>query len=52
MSEDILLSSHDRVAVITLNCPDKLNAWTTPIRNAIIEALERFDADDHVAAII
>jgi enoyl-CoA hydratase/carnithine racemase len=52
MSEDILLSSHDRVAVITLNRPDKLNAWTTPMRNAIIEALERFDADDNVAAII
>ncbi|NIF81344.1 enoyl-CoA hydratase/isomerase family protein [Paraburkholderia sp. Cy-641] len=52
MSEDILLSNHGRVAVITLNRPDKLNAWTTPMRNAIIEALERFDDDDNVAAII
>jgi enoyl-CoA hydratase/carnithine racemase len=52
MSEDILLSKHDRVAVITLNRPDKLNAWTTPMRNAIIEALERFDGDDDIAAII
>ncbi|SDV50725.1 enoyl-CoA hydratase/isomerase family protein [Chitinasiproducens palmae] len=52
MSQDILLSSHGRVAVVTLNRPDKLNAWTTPMRNAIIDALERFDADDNVAAII
>ncbi|WP_233837107.1 enoyl-CoA hydratase/isomerase family protein [Paraburkholderia sp. ZP32-5] len=52
MSEDILLSQHGRVAVITLNRPDKLNAWTTPMRNAIIEALERFDGDDDIAAII
>jgi enoyl-CoA hydratase/carnithine racemase len=52
MSEDILLSHHGRVAVITLNRPGKLNAWTTPMRNAIIEALERFDADDKVASII
>jgi enoyl-CoA hydratase/carnithine racemase len=52
MTKDILVSSHGRVAVITLNRPEKLNAWTTPMRNAIIEALDRFDADDEVAAII
>jgi enoyl-CoA hydratase/carnithine racemase len=52
MTNDILLSNHGRVAVITLNRPEKLNAWTTPMRNAIIEALDRFDADDEVAAII
>jgi enoyl-CoA hydratase/carnithine racemase len=52
MSEDILLSNHGRVAVITLNRPSRMNAWTTPMRDAIIEALERFDADDKVAAII
>lgn len=52
MSEDILLSNHGRVAVITLNRPARLNAWTTVMRNMIIEALERFDADDGVAAIV
>jgi enoyl-CoA hydratase/carnithine racemase len=52
MSTDILLANHGRVAVITLNRPERLNAWTTPMREAIIEALERFDADDEVAAII
>ena len=52
MSEDVLLSNHGRVAVITLNRPERLNAWTTPMREKIIEALERFNADDAVAAII
>lgn len=52
MSEEILLSNHGRVAVITLNRPERLNAWTTPMREQIIAALERFDADDGVAAIV
>jgi enoyl-CoA hydratase len=52
MNEDILVSNHGRVAVITLNRPARLNAWTTMMRDMIIEALQRFDADDGVAAII
>ncbi|SAL75308.1 short chain enoyl-CoA hydratase [Caballeronia terrestris] len=52
MNEDVLFSSHGRVAVITLNRPEKLNAWTTPMRETIIEALERFNDDEGVAAII
>lgn len=52
MSEDVLFSNEGRVAVITLNRPERLNAWTTPMREKIIEALERFDADGEVAAII
>jgi enoyl-CoA hydratase len=52
MNEDILVSHHGRVAVITLNRPARLNAWTTTMREMIIEALARFDADDSVAAIV
>jgi enoyl-CoA hydratase/carnithine racemase len=52
MSDDVLFSNHGRVAVITLNRPERLNAWTTPMREAIIAALGRLDADDAVAAII
>jgi enoyl-CoA hydratase/carnithine racemase len=52
MSNDVLFSNHGRVAVITLNRPERLNAWTTPMRETIIEALERFNDDDGVAAII
>lgn len=52
MSNDILLSRHDRVAVITLNRPERLNAWTTPMRESIIDALLRFDANAGIAAIV
>jgi len=52
MDEDVLFSSHGRVAVITLNRPERLNAWTTPMRNKIIDALDRYNDDDEVAAII
>jgi enoyl-CoA hydratase/carnithine racemase len=52
MSDEILLSNHGPVAVITLNRPERLNAWTMAMREEIIAALERFDADDEVAAII
>lgn len=52
MSDEILLANHGRVAVITLNRPERLNAWTTPMREQIIAALERFDDDDGVAAIV
>jgi enoyl-CoA hydratase len=52
MNNDILVSNHGRVAVITLNRPARLNAWTTAMRDMIIEALKDLDADDSVAAII
>ncbi|MBW8833707.1 MAG: enoyl-CoA hydratase/isomerase family protein [Burkholderia sp.] len=52
MSNDVLFSNHGRVAVITLNRPERLNAWTTPMRETIIDALERFNRDPEVAAII
>jgi enoyl-CoA hydratase len=52
MNNDLLVSNHGRVAVITLNRPARLNAWTTAMRDMIIEALQDLDADDGVAAII
>ncbi len=52
MSESVLVSTLRRVGVITLNRPERLNAWTTPMRERIIEALARFDADRDVGAIV
>ncbi|AXA67395.1 MULTISPECIES: enoyl-CoA hydratase/isomerase family protein [Pseudomonas] len=49
---DILIDIQGAVAVVTLNRPAKLNAWTTPMRNEIIDALQRFEADDAIRAII
>ena len=42
----------DRVLTITLNRPDKLNAFTERMCGEMIEAIDRADADDAVRAII
>jgi enoyl-CoA hydratase/carnithine racemase len=42
----------DRVATITLDRPDKLNAFTRQMRDQLIGAFGRADADDGVRAVI
>src|SRR3989440_6279625 len=42
----------DRVLTITLNRPERLNAFTPTMQSELIEALERADADDGVSAIV
>ena len=48
----ILYAVRDRVATVTLNRPDKLNAWTHTMRAEIRSALGRAEADDEVRAIV
>jgi len=42
----------DQIAVITLNRPDVLNAWTPVMMAEIIEALDMADNDDNVRVLI
>lgn len=42
----------DRVATITLNRPEKLNAFTATMMSEMIDAFDRVDADDGVRAVI
>ena len=42
----------DRVATITLDRPDRLNAFTVEMMSEIIEALDESDIDDDVRAIV
>ncbi len=42
----------DRVLTITLNRPDRLNAWTGQMGGELIEAFDRADADEEVRVII
>lgn len=49
---DILYDVTDRVATITLNRPDRLNAWTQVMEDEMRDALLRAEADDAVRAIV
>jgi enoyl-CoA hydratase/carnithine racemase len=50
--EQITTERDDRVLTITLNRPDRLNAWTATMGRELIEAFDRADADDEVRAVI
>ena len=50
--EQILYEVDDRIATITLNRPDKLNAWTIVMMGELIKAFDMADKDDDVLAII
>ena len=50
--ETLLYEIDDRVLTITLNRPDKLNAFNAKMRDELIDALDHADADDDVRAII
>jgi enoyl-CoA hydratase/carnithine racemase len=48
----ILFDVDDHVATITLNRPDRLNAFTGTMMKELIDAFDRTDADDDVRAVI
>jgi enoyl-CoA hydratase/carnithine racemase len=50
--QDIRYDVADRVLTITLNRPDRLNAFTPTMGHELIEAFDRADAEDDVRAII
>src|SRR5215467_3448330 len=49
---EILLEVNDGVALVTLNRPDRLNAYTPTMGDELAEAFAACDADDTVRAII
>jgi enoyl-CoA hydratase/carnithine racemase len=42
----------DRVATVTLQRPDQLNAFTNTMMREVIDAFDRVDADDEVRAVV
>lgn len=50
--EHILYDISDNILTITLNRPEKLNAFTRTMGEEIVAAMDRADADDAVRAII
>jgi enoyl-CoA hydratase/carnithine racemase len=50
--EQIKAELAERILTITLDRPERLNAWTQRMASELIEAFDRADADDEVGAII
>jgi enoyl-CoA hydratase/carnithine racemase len=49
---ETLYAVHDRIATITLNRPDKLNAWTAVMEQEVRAAMDRAEQDDHVRVMV
>jgi len=52
MSQDLLESVKDGVAVLTLNRPDRLNAMSVPMLDALLAALQRLAEDPDVGVVV
>ena len=50
--EQIIYAVKEKTAVITLNRPESLNAWTITMMDEILWALDMADSDDDVRAVI
>src|SRR4029077_6559177 len=51
-TQETLYSTANRVATITLNRPDKLNAWTALMESEVRSQMEKAEQDDEVRVII
>ena len=52
MPQFIDIETRAAVGLIRLNRPEKLNAWHSPMRTEIVEALRAFDRDAKIGAIV
>lgn len=50
--EQILYETRDNILTLTLNRPDRLNAFNATMRAELIDAFDRANADDEIRAII
>jgi enoyl-CoA hydratase len=48
----VLVEKRDRVAVLTLNDPDRRNSLTAPMVDEIVETFDALEADDGVGAVV
>jgi enoyl-CoA hydratase len=52
MASEIKAEVRDQIGIVRLNRPDKLNALNYDLMTQVIEALERFDADQNVRCML
>ena len=50
--EQILREQRDEIVLLTMNRPDKLNAWTPRMSAELTHAIEAADADSSVGAVV
>jgi enoyl-CoA hydratase/carnithine racemase len=50
--QETLYSAADRIATITLNRPDKLNAWTATMEREVRAAMDEAEQDESVRVIV
>lgn len=50
--DEIRYDVKDRVATITLDRPERLNAFTRKMMDELLDAFDRIDADDEVRAVV
>jgi enoyl-CoA hydratase/carnithine racemase len=50
--EEIIEALEDGILTITLNRPERLNAWTATMGQEVMAAFDRADADDQVRAVL
>lgn len=50
--EHILYNVKDQILTLTLNRPDRLNAWTLQMKDELLDAMQRANADDAVRVIV
>ncbi|MDH3404517.1 MAG: enoyl-CoA hydratase/isomerase family protein, partial [Acidobacteriota bacterium] len=52
MSEVLLVERDGRVAILTINRPDKLNALNGEVRDALVATLDELACDDGVGVVV
>jgi len=52
MGQELLEELKDKVAVLALNRPDRLNAMSPPMLDALLEALPRLAADPEIGVVV
>lgn len=52
MAESVLMERDGRVAILTVNRPDKLNALNEAVRNEMLAHLEAIESDDSIGAVV
>ncbi len=50
--EQIIQEQRDDIVLLTLNRPDKLNAWTPRMSAELVDAIEAADSDASVGALV